>query len=470
MPTLSPRKKWDHCLEIIKCNVSQEEYDALFARITFDSMVVGEGTQPKLFLGVPSYGIGEQLDREKKFKYLLHNVVWQVYGDTTLIIYRVLVDSTTKATADIAVVAGNVPTEKVNTRTKRVQTLPQEDDGVQSNLNEEMTFDTFVEGEGNKLLRSVGLSIAEKPQQSTFNPLFVYGDSGVGKTHLVNAIGVEYKRNCPGGKVIYVPANLFKVQYMKAKEMNEIAGFVEFYQTFDMLIIDDIQELETAKKTQMAFFHIFNHLKMNGRKIILSSDRAPETLPGFEARMLTRFTWGLAAELQKPDFDLCRRILLSKIQRNGLQIGADVVDYIALNVKDNVRDLEGILNSLMAYSIVFSHKVDMKMAVSVVGRTMKQSKRDITIDMIVEKACDFFGITEAQLVDKGRKANVVTVRQLVMFMAHKHTKLTDGRIGMRLGGRNHATVIHAVKQTQNRLSTDKDFQDKVAQFEAELTA
>ncbi len=460
MSKLTAARQWERCLEIVKVNVDRDAYDTWFAPIAFDSV---DMERKMLYLSVPSHTICETLEKETSLKFLLYNIIWKVYKERLQITYRILVDSTMSLTTDVEGTAGSTPEERMDRRTKKVS--QHEESELASNLNEGMTFVNFIEGAGNRLLRSVGMSIATKPKQATFNPLFIHGSSGVGKTHLVNAIGIEFKRNFPERRILYVTANLFKVQYMAAVQQNKVSDFICFYQTIDVLIIDDIQEFAGLAGTQQAFFHIFNHLKMNDKKIIMTSDRQPSSMSGMEERLLSRFKWGLTAELEKPDYELCHKVLESKIRQNGLTIAPEVVDYIARNVRNSIRDLEGVLNSLMAHALVYNQDIDMAIAQLVIEKGARAARKVITIDMIIDKVCAYFGVEESEIISKGRKASVVVVRQLIMYLAGKHSKMTASKIGLRIGGRNHATVIHSVKQTESLLASDKDFARKVAEVE-----
>ncbi len=459
----SPGKLWTRCLSIVKVNVTEDEYNTWFAPIVFDSVDL---EKKMIVLRVPSHTICETLEAEKRFRHLLYNIIWRVYEAELMITYRVLVDSTTNQTNDVQGTSGSTAKEPINARTKKVQQSASSE--LDSQLNESYTFENFIEGEGNKLLRSVGLSIATNPKQTAFNPLFIYGSSGVGKTHLANAIGIQFKRNFPEKRVLYVTANLFKVQFMTARVQNHINDFIYFYQTIDVLIIDDMQEFAGLTGTQQTFFHIFNHLKMNGKQIILTSDRSPASMPGMEERLLTRFKWGLSAELEKPDHELCRKILESKVRQDGLAVGDDVIDFIANNVSGSIRDLEGVLSSLMAHALVYNQDIDMEIAQRVINKSKKSRYQTVTIDMIVDKVCNYFDLSESDIVSKGRKANIVNVRQLIMYLAQKHTKMTASKIGIRIGGRSHATVLHAVKQITAQLEQDKPFAQKVSEIESIL--
>ncbi len=456
-------KQWQRCLDILKVNSDKQTYETWFAPIGFESMDVQTNT---ITLRLLSNYIYETLENDRKLKSLLYSVLWAVFNDKLQIRYRVLADSTSGTTTDMDGTAGTTSEAKINRRTKKVEQTQSSD--LESRLNEQYTFETFIEGNGNKLLRSVGQSIADNPKQTTFNPLFVYGSSGVGKTHLVNAIGVQFKRNFPEKRVLYLSAHDFKVQYMTARQQNRINDFIYFYQTIDVLIIDDIQEIAGNAATQQTFFHIFNHLKLNGKQIIITSDQAPATMPSMEERLITRFKWGLAAELERPDQELCKKILMNKIMQDGLLIKEDVVDYIAQNIVYSIRDLEGILSSLMAHSLAFNRDIDLSIAKQVMSKTSKTQKKSVTVELILETVCRYFNVSQEDVMGKTRKANVVMVRQLAMFLASRFTKLTMSKIGMYIGGRNHATVLHSIKQIQNHLSTDTTFQQQVSEIEEDL--
>ncbi len=456
------REQWQRCLEIVKCNVKEQEYITWFQPT---ELVSYDTEQKELLLSVPSNYFFEILDGQ--FKRLMYNVVWRVFDKEARIVYRIQTDSTNDIPTEVEGLPTSEKMRKMKDDSMRPMSKAPADD-LDSQLNPDYRFENFIEGESNRFPYSIGRSLAENPKQTTFNPFFIHGASGVGKTHLVNAIGLALKERFPKRRVLYVTAHQFMVQFTESRRMNTFNSFINFYQTIDTLIIDDIQELSGQEKTQEAFFHVFNHLKMNGKQIILTSDRAPATMQGMEDRLLTRFKWGLIAELEKPNFDLCRRILLSKIRRDGLSISDDVVDYVAANAGDNVRDLEGIVNSLMAYSVVYNRDIDLAMAEQIVRRIIKFQPRTLTIETIIDQCCEHWGITQDDLFSKSRKANIVTVRQTAMYMAQRLTKLTTSRIGQLIGGRNHATVLHAISQVKDRITTDKAFSQHITEIEAKL--
>ena len=295
--------------------------------------------------------------------------------------------------------------------------------------------------------------------------MFIYGPSGCGKTHLVNAIGLKTKQLYPQKRVLYISARLFQVQYTNSVLHNTTNDFINFYQTIDLLIVDDIQEWMTATKTQDTFFHIFNHLFRNGKRIILASDRPPVDLKGMNDRLLTRFSCGLIAELEKPNVQLCVDILNQKIRRDGLHIPDDVVMYIAQTANGSVRDLQGVINSLLAYSVVYNSHIDMRLAERVIKRAVKVDDRPLTMDDIIETVCNHFNVSSSSVAGRSRKREFVVARQVSMYLAQKYTKMPASRIGKLVGGRDHSTVIHSCSQVEQRLKTDKAFSAEVSSIE-----
>ena len=298
--------------------------------------------------------------------------------------------------------------------------------------------------------------------------MFVFGPSGCGKTHLINAIGVRTKEIYPQKRVLYVSARLFQVQYTSAVLKNSLNDFIRFYQTIDMLIVDDIQEWMGAEKTQDTFFHIFNHLFRNGKRIILASDRPPVDLKGMRERLLTRFACGLTAELEKPNEQLCIDILNRKIKHDGLKIPEEVVTLIARTANGSVRDLEGVVNSLMAYSIVYNRDIDLTLAERVIKRAVKIDDHPLTVDEIVETVCEHFHVSTTAVGSQSRKREHVTARQVAMYLAQKHTKMPAARIGQLVGNRDHSTVIHSCAKVEKRITADAAFNSEVAEIEKQF--
>ncbi len=454
---------WDDCLNLIKNNVTEQQFKTWFAPIVFESF--SEETKTVL-VQVPSPYVYEYL--EQYYVGLLSKVLNRCFGVHTKLTYRIVTDRTHKLTQ---VIEGEQPSEieAPPTMTRANQTPTPLDAATPQDLNAQLdihkTFSTFIEGDSNKLPRTVGISVAEHPGKTTFNPFFVFGPSGCGKTHLINAIGVRCKELYPQKRVLYVSARLFQVQFTDAVRQNTTNDFINFYQTIDVLIVDDIQEWANSPKTLDTFFHIFNHLFRNGRQIILASDRPPVDLQGMKDRLLTRFSCGLIAELEKPNTQLCVDILNAKCRRDGLKIPADVIQFIAETANGSVRDLEGVVNSLMAYSIVYNTGIDMRLAERIIKRAVKVDNKPLTVDDILEKVCGHYNVSQQQVFSRSRKRDFVIVRQVSMYLAQKYTKMPASRIGQLIGNRDHSTVIHSCSAVEQRLKVDKAFVEEINSIE-----
>ena len=454
---------WDNCLQLIRANVTEQQFKTWFAPIVFESYSEQEQS---LLVQVPSPYVYEYL--EQHYVGLLGKVLARVFGTNVILRYRIVTDSTHHKVQDVESDGATLEVPPMGNRVNQSPTLldaasPQQ---INPQLDPKKKFDNFIEGDSNKLPRTVGLSIAEHPGNSTFNPFFIYGPSGCGKTHLINAIGVRCKETYPQKRVLYVSARLFQVQFTDASRQNMVNDFIHFYQTIDVLIVDDVQEWATAQKTVETFFHIFDHLFRLGKQIILASDRPPVDLKWLHERMLTRFSCGLIAELEKPNPQLCIDILNAKCRRDGLKIPADVIQFIADNANGSVRDLEGVVNSLMAYSIVFnSNNIDMRLAKRVIMRAVKIDNHPLTVDDILETVCRHFNVKQQHVFSKSRKHEYVQVRQVSMYLAQKYTKMPPGRIGQLIGGRDHSTVIHSCSMVEKRLKIDKAFLDELSSIE-----
>ena len=457
----SHKALWEECLHLIEANVSEQQYKTWFAPIVFESY---SETERKLLVQVPSPYVYEYL--EQYYVGLLSKVLARVFGTSVKLSYRIVtVKAHHNVTTDVES-DGPIEIQQPQGTNKAPTTLdaatPQQ---LNPQLDAKKTFQNFIEGDSNKLPRTVGLSIAEHPGKSTFNPFFIYGPSGCGKTHLINAIGVRCKETYPQKRVLYVSARLFQVQFTDSVRHNTTNDFINFYQSIDVLIVDDIQEWMNSPKTLDTFFHIFNHLFRMGRQIILASDRPPVDLEGMKDRLLTRFACGLIAELEKPNVQLCIDILKAKCRRDGLKIPADVIQYIAETANGSVRDLEGVVNSLMAYSIVYNTNVDMRLAERIIKRAVKIDNHPLTVDEILEKVCRHYNVEQRQVFSKSRKRDYVQVRQVSMFLAQKYTKMPAGRIGQLIGNRDHSTVIHSCNAVEQRLKVDQAFQAEISSIE-----
>ena len=454
---------WDKCLALIKENVSEQQYKTWFSPIVFESFSEKDKT---LLVQVPSPYVYEYL--EEYYIDLLSRVLSKCFGAGVRLTYRIVADKTHGLTTDVqAGEAVGIDHPQSTSRGNKAPTpldaaVPQD---LNPQLNPKQTFNNFIEGNSNKLPRTVGLSIAEHPGKSTFNPFYMFGPSGCGKTHLINAIGVRCKELYPQKRVLYVSARLFQVQFTDSLLKKRINDFINFYQSIDVLIVDDIQEWATATSTLDTFFHIFNHLFRNGKQIILASDRPPVDLQGMKDRLLTRFSCGLIAEMEKPNVELCVDILKNKCRRDGLKIPEDVIRYIAETASGSVRDLQGVINSLLAYSVVYNCNVDMHLAERVIKRAVKVDNHPLTVDDILEKVCNHFNVTQQNVFSRSRKREYVLVRQVSMYLAQKYTKMPASRIGQLIGNRDHSTVIHSCSTIEKRLKIDKDFQNEMTEID-----
>ena len=460
----SPKALWDNSLLLIKDSVTEQQYNTWFKPIVFESYKPSTKT---LLVQVPSPFVYEYL--EQNFVDLLSKVLHRNFAEGIRLTYRVVTDKEHKLSQDIEADPDDADMAK-QTRECAQQTAaqpaaPQQQEDIDTQLDPKLTFNNYMEGDSNKLPRSVGLSIAEHPNTTQFNPMFIYGPSGSGKTHLVNAIGLKAKQMYPQKRVLYVSARLFQTQYTDAVLHNASNDFINFYQSIDMLIVDDIQEWAGKAKTLNTFFHIFNHLFRNGKRIILACDRPPVELKDMPDRLLTRFSCGLVCELEKPNIQLCVDILSNKIRRDGLKIPVDVISFIAQTCNGSVRDLQGAINGLLAYSIVYNSSIDIRLAERVIKRAVKVDDKPLTIDDIVETVCHHYNVTVTAVNSKSRKRDYVVARQVTMYLAQKYTKMPASRIGKLVGNRDHSTVIHSCSKVEERLKIDAGFSDELVSIE-----
>ncbi len=451
---------WDKCLSIIRENVPEAAFKTWFLPITplsFD--------EQKVTIRVPSPFFYEYL--EANFVNVLRMAVPQVFGQGVSLNYRVTGEEGAADASSAVSARAAAPSPGVSRmiQTPFTQVAPEE---LDSQLNRRYTFDNFFEGLTNKLARTAGVAVSNDPGKTTFNPLFIYGPSGVGKTHLCHAIGQRIRQMHPEKRVLYVSAHRFRIQYTDAVIKNTSNDFLNFYQSLDVLILDDIHELVGLNKTQLAFFHIFNNLHQLGKQLVLTADKAPVDMQGLEERLITRLKWGLTAELGRPDAELRRTILRNKIEAEGLVLSDEVFNYIVDHVTDNIRDLEGVLVSLMANSLINNSPVDMALAQRVVGQTVRVENKELSIEKIQEKVCRFFNLEESLVQTPSRKREIVQARQITMFLAKKYTSASFSRIGKVVGGKDHATVLHACKTVKDQMDINKNFRSTVEAIEETL--
>lgn len=448
---------WNKCLEIIKDNLSDDQYNAWFSPI-----VAFDFNKDGLYLEVPSLFFVERI--EEQYCDLLKKTLKRVFKYDVNVFYRYDLsgsDSAKDKSKDASI------TLKQPKNAAKNPFITEQVPDIDPQLNSYNTFENYCGSMSNKLAVSIGLAIAANPQCKTFNPMFLFGTTGVGKTHLVQAIGLKAKELNPNLRVLYVTARVFESQYTTAVRNNKTNDFINFYQSIDLLILDDIQEFAGKVGTQNTFYYIFNHLQQHGKQIIMSSDCRPADMDGFVPRLVSRFKWGVTVEISKPDYSLRRDVLNMRALQDGLSISCDVLDFIASNVTDSVRELEGIMTSLLAYSTVLNSDITIDLASSVISNAVKTSKKQITFEMIVETVCGFYNVNTDAVYGKTRKREISDARQMVMYLAKELTSLSSTNIGVRLS-RDHATVLHSCRTVKERISVDKKLQEDVEQIQNEL--
>lgn len=458
---------WNNCLNVIRDNISDAAFNTWFVPI-----VPLKYENDVLTVQVPSQFFYEYL--EDKFLDLIQQTLYREIGEGTILNYRILVETESNTAVELRGESKPLANEQ-NAAKKITVKIPSPFDRVEtpdfdSQINFKYNFNNFFEGESNRLARIAAEAVALNPAKTAFNPLFVHGHSGVGKTHLCHAIGSRILELYPDKKVLYISAHLFKVQYTDARRFNTINDFINFYQNIDVLIIDDIQELSGLEKTQNTFFHIFNHLHQNNKQLVMTSDCAPMDMQGMEERLLTRFRWGLTSKLERPDKELRKKILNNKVLSDGLTIPENVIDFIAENVTENVRDLEGIVVSLMAHSIINNREIDMSLARRVIEQSIKFEKKRITVQKIQDTVSEFFGVKKDLIQSASRKREIVQARQVTMYFIKKHTELSLSQIGAHVGNRNHATVLHACNTVKDLSEVDKGFRSDIDEIERLLNS
>lgn len=463
---------WDTCLRIIKKSVSQQSYKTWFEPIKpvrLDNDV--------LTIQVPNKFFFEWI--EEHYVSLLKTSIRQELGDRARLVYHIPESNNTPSNGHRPSTNGSHASSEKDSEPvpgvfdadmiKNPFVIP----GIRKikidpQLNEAYTFDTFIEGDCNRLARNAGIAIAKKPGGTAFNPLFLFGDVGLGKTHLAEAIGNDIIKRFENKAVLYVSAEKFTNQIIQAIKNNAVDDFVNFYQMVDVLIIDDIQFLAGKQKTQEIFFHLFNQLHQKGKQIILTADRPPKNLEGIEDRLISRFKWGLSADLQAPDLETRMAILESKINNEGIDLPQDVVEFICYNIKNNIRELEGVMICLLAQSTLIRRDIDMELAKEVIRNFVTTINKEITVEFIQNLVAEHFNVPVEKLHHETRKRNVVIARQLSMFLAKNLTNKSLKAIGEQFGGRDHSTVIYSCRAVQDMMDTDMIFKDTVAELEKKI--
>lgn len=473
--SVTAQSVWNNCLEFIKDNIQPQAYKTWFEPIKAVKL-----TDTALSIQVPSKFFYEWL--EEHYVKILKVSLTKELGETAKLVYIIKMENTygNKQPFTEKIPSSNrgslksqdvdVPLNNKSPELRNPFVIPGiRNIKIESQLNPNYSFENFLEGDSNRLARSAGLAVANKPGGTSFNPLLIFGGVGLGKTHLAHAIGVDIKDKYPEKTVLYISAEKFTQQYIDAVKKNNRNDFIHFYQIIDVLIIDDVQFLSGKTGTQDVFFHIFNHLHQNGKQVILTSDKAPVDMQDIEQRLLSRFKWGLSAELQNPDFETRVSILKNKLYRDGVEMPDDIIEYVAKNIKSNVRELEGAIISLIAQSSFNKKEITLDLARTIVEKFVKNTKREVSIDYIQKVVSDYFQMDIDTLQSKTRKRHIVQARQLAMFFAKKFTKASLASIGSQIGKRDHATVLHACKTVDNLSSTDKQFRKYVEDIGKKLS-
>lgn len=468
-------KAWDNCLKVIKDNLSLQAY-----KTWFEPIIPIKLDNNVLTIQVPSHFFYEWL--EEHYITLLKKVIKKEIGADAHLEYNIVMENTNKdnkpytvklPTSDKGSLKNNpvnMPIDLNSNPIKNPFIIPGlKKITVESNLSPSYSFDSFVEGDCNRLARSAGYAVANKPGGTAFNPLLIYGGVGLGKTHLAQAIGIEAKNQHPNKTVLYVSSEKFAHQFIDAIRNQTTNDFIHFYQMIDILIMDDIQFFAGKEKTQDVFFHIFNHLHQNNKQIILTSDKPPVEMEKMEQRLLSRFKWGLSADLTTPDLETRIAILEKKMYNSGVELPREVVEHLAYSVNTNVREMEGAFTSLLAQASLNRKTVTLDLAKQMIDKFVKNTAREVSIDYIQKIVCDYFGLTIDMLKSKTRKREIVQARQIAMYFSKKMTQSSLAGIGAVCGGKDHATVLHACRTVENLYETDKQFKVFIEDLDKKLT-
>jgi len=457
---------WEACLAIIKDNVHNAAFEAWFKPIV--PLSYSDGT---FTVQVPSYFFYEYL--EANYVKVLEMTLNRVFGANTMLKYRILVGGKEAGNGDVTIKGEgpkdvNSASANLSDNSKAPGPFKVASQDINSLLNPRYSFANFIEGESNRLVRAVSEQIALDPGKTAFNPLFIYGPSGTGKTHICQAIGLKIKELYPQKRVMYISSHMFRLQYTDAQRKNILNDFLGFYQSIDVLLLDDIHELIGMTKTQETFFQIFNNLHQLGRQLVVTCDRAPVDLQGMEERLISRLKWGLTAQIMRPDHELRRKILRHIIDNSGTVIPDDVFDFIVERVTESIRNLEGVVVSLIAHSLVANGPIDMELARRVVSQTVSLEKKQLTIKKIMERVCDFFHIDETLIQTRSRKHEIVKARQIIMYFAKKYTDSSLSHIGKAVGNKDHATVIYSDTLVKQQIEIDKSYRSTIEAIETSL--
>ena len=462
---------WDNCLTFVKDNISDQAYKTWFQPINAVKL-----NDNALSIQVPSKFFYEWL--EEHYVDLLKVALTKEIGKGAKLVYVIRMENAegnrqpftekipSTQRSNVHSQSVDFPSRQKNPELRNPFVIPGiRNLKIDSQLNSNYSFDNFLEGTSNRLARSASLAVANKPGGTSFNPLLIFGGVGLGKTHLAHAIGLQVKDKFPDKTVLYISADKFTQQHIDAVSKNNRNDFIHFYQVIDVLIVDDIQLISGKKGTQDVFFHIFNHLHQNGKQVILTSDKAPVDMQDIQQRLLSRFKWGLSAELEQPDYETRIKIIKSKLYNDGVEMADEILNYVASRITTNIRELEGAIISLIAHSSFSKTEITIDLAEQIVKNYVKNNKKPISLDDIQNVVSDYFHIEIDELQSKSRKRNVVQARQIAMYFAKEITKTSLTSIGRHIGQRDHSTVLHSCKIVTNLQESDKQYMKFIQDLE-----
>ncbi|ABL64078.1 chromosomal replication initiator protein DnaA [Chlorobium phaeobacteroides] len=466
-PILLEQQVWDSCLEAIREKINPLAYKTWFSPI---KPVNFSGSE--LTIQVPSQFFYEWI--EENYSSFLKQALKDVIGSEAKLMYSIVMDKSQGQPVTIELPHQSTPLSACSsdssesTQIKNKEAFEKNLQRFETHLNPKYVFETLIRGDCNSLAFAASKSVAQNPGLNAFNPLVIYGGVGLGKTHMMQAIGNSVRKNCLSEKVLYVSSEKFAVDFVNAIQNGKIQEFSSFYRNIDVLIIDDIQFFAGKEKTQEEIFHIFNTLHQTNKQIILSSDRPIKDIKGIEDRLISRFNWGLSADIQPPDYETRKAIILSKLEQSGVNLDESVIEFIATNVTENVRELEGCIVKLLAAQSLDNREIDLHFTKSTLKDIIRHTTKQLTLDTIEKAVCSFFAITPNDLKGKSKKKEIATGRQIAMYLAKNLTESSLKTIGLHFGGRDHSTVIHAVNTVGNRMEQQSDERKKIEELKKRI--
>lgn len=461
------QQKWDKFMSLIRDNVGAERFRTWFA----EAIPVGfDGTE--IVIGLPSHFFFEKY--EDDFYGIISKSLRHAFGPAVKLAYEINVirhDAQSRVRLESPEQSHVVTNKIARQATRPVNPLEEKRENtggeIDSQLNETLNFSNYCVGESNRLPFTIAEYIANNPRKTDFNPFFLYGDVGVGKTHLIQAIGIRIKERNPGAKVLFIPMRQFQYLLGAATVKKEIPGFINWFQEMDAILFDDLQELSFKDGTMKVLFPIFNHLHHRGKTLVFTCDRPPVELDGISDRLIDRFKWGVTEKLPRPDGALRREILRYKANKNGLDIPAGILDYIADNTSGSVRELEGIVMGILTRSITLNAPISIEMARSVMRNSVKPVRKTINFDMIVDATAEYYNLNPDVIFSKSRVRDIADARMVAMYLGNKLTDLSLKAIGRKLN-RTHTTVMHGIAAVKDRMPFARELMEAVEQIETDL--